>query len=160
MLVRYDPFRDLDRLTSALFDAGGTPRSMPMDAYRQGDDLFVHLDLPGVDTESIDLTVEKNVLSVTARRTFDRTELDELIVSERPQGRFSRQIFLGEALDTDNLEASYANGVLSIKVPVHESAKPRRVPISIVDGEQQAIEAGGVDVGEHEPDEAMAQATA
>lgn len=143
MLMNYDPFREFDRLTSTLFDAGRTPRTMPIDAYRQGDDLYVHLDLPGVDVDSIELTVEQNVLSVTARRTFDRTKPDELIVSERPQGVYSRQVFLGEGLDTDALEASYVNGVLSIKVPVLESAKPRRVPISVASGQQQAIAGGG-----------------
>lgn len=158
MLMRYDPFREFDRLTSSLFDAAATPRAMPMDAYRQGDDMYVHLDLPGVDADSIELTVEKNVLSVTARRTFDRTESDELIVSERPQGVFSRQIFLGEGLDTDALEANYANGVLSIKVPVLESAKPRRVPISITSGDQQAIEAG--DSTSTEPEQATADSAA
>lgn len=142
MLMRYDPFRELDRFASSVFDAASTPRAMPMDAYRQGDDLHVHLDLPGVDPDSVELMVEKNVLSVTARRHFDRTGSDELIVSERPQGVFSRQIFLGEGLDTDALEAAYVNGVLSITVPVLESARPRRVPISIAGGTQQAIETG------------------
>lgn len=142
MLMRFDPFRELDRVTSSLLDERRTPRAMPMDAYRHGDELTVHLDLPGVDPDSIDLTVEKNVLSVTARRTFDRSESDELIVSERPQGVFSRQVFLGEGLDTDDLQAGYQNGVLSIRVPVLESAKPRRVPISVESGDEQAIGTG------------------
>lgn len=150
MLMRYDPFRELDRLTSSLFDAAQTPRTMPMDAYRQGDDLHVHLDLPGVEPDSIELMVEKNVLSVTARRHFDRTESEELIVSERPQGVFSRQIFLGEGLDTDALEANYTNGVLTINVPVLESAKPRRVPIEAAGGTRKAIEAGGSTTDEQE----------
>lgn len=142
MLMRFDPFREFDRMTASLFNDARVPRAMPMDAYRHEDDLYVHLDLPGVDAETIDLTVEQNVLSVTARRTFDRTESDELIVSERPQGLFTRQVFLGEGLDTEHLEAQYENGVLTIRVPVHESAKPRRVPISIASGEKQAIGAG------------------
>lgn len=142
MLMRFDPFREFDRMASTFFEGASTPRAMPMDAYRQGDHLLVHLDLPGVDPQSIELTVEQNVLSVTARRTLERTESDELIVSERPQGLFSRQVFLGEGLDTDALDASYENGVLSIRVPVHESAKPRRVPISIGGGGKQAIGAG------------------
>lgn len=141
MLMRYDPFREIDRLTSSLFDHTRVPWSMPMDAYRQGDHLMVHLDLPGVDAESIDLTVERNLLNVTARRSFDRTDSDELIVSERPQGVFSRQVFLGEGMDTDALEAEYDNGVLTIKVPVLESARPRRVPISASRGGQRTIEA-------------------
>lgn len=142
MLVRHDPFRELERLTSMLVDAAGTPRAMPMDAYRQGEDLHVHLDLPGVDADSIELTVERNVLSVTARRTFDRTEPDELLVSERAQGTFSRQVFLGEGLDTDRLEAAYRDGVLHIRVPVLESARPRRVPVAVEGGTQATIEAG------------------
>lgn len=141
MLMRYDPFREIDRLTSSLFDQTRVPRSMPMDAYRQGDHLMVHLDLPGVEPDSIDLTVERNVLNVAARRSFDRTDSDELIVSERPQGVFSRQVFLGEGMDTDRLEADYRNGVLTIKVPVLESARPRRVPISAGDSGHRTIEA-------------------
>lgn len=137
MLMRYDPIREFERLTSSLFDTARTARNMPMDAYRQGDDLHVHLDLPGIDPDSIDLRAEGNVLSITARRAFDRTGLDELIVSERPQGVFSRQVFLGEGLDVDALEASYRDGVLSIRVPVHESAKPRRIPISVHGGRQE-----------------------
>ncbi len=143
MLMRFDPFREFDRWAGSLWNEVRTPRGMPMDAYRRGDDLIVHFDLPGVDPDSIDLTVEQNVLSVTTRRTFDRTESDELIVSERPQGVFNRQVFLGEGLDTDNLQAAYRNGVLSITVPVHESVKPRKVPISIAAGDKQAIGAGG-----------------
>lgn len=142
MLMRWDPFREIDRFAASLFDEARSTRTMPMDAYRQGDDLYVHLDLPGVDADSIELTVEKNVLSVTARRAFDRTESDELIVSERPQGVFARQIFLGDGLDTDHLEANYDHGVLTLKVPVLESAKPRRVPVSIASGEKTAIGAG------------------
>lgn len=139
MLMEYDPFREFTRLASGLFDQTRTPRSMPMDAYRQDGHLRVDLDLPGVDAESIELTVERNVLSVTARRSFDRTDAGELLVSERPQGVFSRQVFLDEGLDTDHLEADYANGVLTIQVPVLESARPRRVPIS-VGGGRRAIE--------------------
>ncbi len=141
MLMRYDPFREFERLASTMFDQGSSPRSMPMDAYRQGGDLLVHLDLPGVDPESIDLVVERNVLSVTARRTFERTDVDELLASERPQGVFSRQVFLGEGLDTDALQANYADGVLTLRVPVLESARPRRVPISVRGERPREIEA-------------------
>lgn len=141
MLMRYDPFREFERLASTLFDQGRMPRTMPMDAYRQGDHMVVHLDLPGVDAESIELTVERNVLSVTAERSFDRTDADELIVSERPQGVFNRQVFLGEGLDTDQLEADYSGGVLTIRVPVLESARPRRVQVQVGHEQRQAIEA-------------------
>lgn len=141
MLMRFDPFREFDRMASSVFNDERTTRSMPMDAYRHEDALFIHFDLPGIDPESIELTVERNVLTVTARRTFDRSQTDQLVVSERPQGMFSRQLFLGEGLDVDALEAAYRDGVLSVKVPVLESAKPRKVPIQVAGGDQQAISA-------------------
>lgn len=141
MLLRWDPLREFDRMASSLFD-DVRPRAMPMDAYRHGDELFIHLDLPGVDPDTIELTVERNILSVSARRSFDRTESDELFVSERPQGVFSRQVFLGDGLDTDRLDAAYDRGVLTVTVPVLESAKPRRIPIAIESGERAAIGAG------------------
>jgi HSP20 family protein len=100
-----------------------------MDAYRHGDKFFVHLDLPGVDPDSIDLTVEKNVLSVRAERSWRPAEGDEVVVSERPRGVFSRQLFLGDTLDTNRIEAGYDHGVLTITIPVAEQAKPRRVEI-------------------------------
>ncbi len=98
MLLRFDPFREFDRMASQLFTDERAPRAMPMDAYRREDEMIVHLDLPGVDPDSIDLTVERNALTVTARRTFDHTDGDELFVNERPQGVFARQIYLGEAI--------------------------------------------------------------
>lgn len=142
MLMRWDPFREIDRVAASLLGDVNTPRSMAMDAYRKGDALHIDLDLPGIDTESIELTVEKNILSVTARRTVDRSEFDELIVSERPQGMFTRQVFLGDGLDTDSLAANYDGGVLRIEVPVLESAKPRRIPVTVQRDEQAAIGAG------------------
>lgn len=142
MLMRWDPVREIDRVAASLLGDTHTPRTMPMDAFRHGDDLRIHIDLPGIDPDSIELTVEKNVLSVTARRNVDRSEADELIVSERPQGVFSRQVFLGDGLDTDALEAGYEQGVLSIRVPVRESAKPRRIPVSVESGDKAAIGAG------------------
>src|SRR5687767_8557764 len=123
MLMRTDPFRDLDRLAQQVLGTPARPAAMPIDAYRVGDEFVVEFDLPGVDTDSIELTVEKNVLTVHARR---RSTLDgvELLVGERPQGTFSRQLFLGESLDTDKIDASYADGVLTLRVPVAERAKP------------------------------------
>lgn len=144
MLMRFDPFREIDRMASQLMSESRTPRAMPMDAYRQDDALHVHFDLPGIDPDSIELTVEKNVLTVTAQRLPTSDEPDELIVNERPQGVFSRQVFLGEGLNTDDLQADYANGVLHVRVPVTESAKPRRIPIAIGDGGQRAISSGQV----------------
>jgi HSP20 family protein len=128
MLMRFDPFRELDRLTQTPW--GNSRPVMPMDAYRRNGDFVVHFDVPGVDPGSIDLTVEKNVLTVTAERHFARQEGDEITVSERPQGRFNRQLFLGESLDPDHISASYDQGVLTLHIPVAERAKPRRVEIS------------------------------
>ncbi|MDQ3165683.1 MAG: Hsp20/alpha crystallin family protein [Actinomycetota bacterium] len=130
MLMRTDPFRELDRLTDAVFGTAARPAVMPMDAYRSGDAFYVHFDLPGIDLDSIDLTVERNVLTVRAQRKAARTDEAERIVSERPQGVFTRQLFLGETLDVDNLRAEYDAGVLTLTIPVAEQAKPRKVEIS------------------------------
>jgi HSP20 family protein len=130
--MRFDPFRDFDRLAEQMLGGGlraGSPRSFPMDAYRRGDRFFVHLDLPGVDPDSIELTCEQNVLTVRAERRFEWEEGDELIISERPQGVFSRQLFLSDALDSDAIEAGYDGGVLTLELPVAEQAKPRRIEI-------------------------------
>jgi HSP20 family protein len=143
-VLRYDPFRDLDRLAAQLLGgsstAGAGPRSFPMDAYRRGDRFFVHLDLPGVDSDSIDLTCEQNVLTVQAERRFEPEADDQLIVNERPQGTFSRQLFLSEGLDPDRIEAGYENGVLTLQIPVAEQAKPRRIQVSTPHTGPQIIE--------------------
>jgi HSP20 family protein len=136
MLMRFDPFRELDRLTQPPW-AGSRP-VMPMDAYRRNGDFVVHFDLPGVDPNSIDLTVEKNVLTVAAERQFARKEGDEITVSERPQGRFNRQLFLGESLDADKITANYDQGVLTLHIPVAERAKPRKV--EILAGSPEAVD--------------------
>jgi HSP20 family protein len=111
-----------------------------MDAYRHGDSFLVHFDLPGVDPPSIELTVEKNVLTVRAERTSQRAEDDEVVVAERPQGTFSRQVFLGEGLDPDRIEARYDSGVLTLTIPVAEQAKPRRVEIVSSQSKAQPID--------------------
>lgn len=126
--MRFDPFRDLDRVSQELLGAART--SMPMDAYRQGDAFTVAFDLPGVDPSSIEVTVEQNVLTVRAERSWRPAEGVEVVSQERPQGRFSRQLFLGESLDTDRIAANYDRGVLTLTIPVAERAKPRRVQIS------------------------------
>jgi HSP20 family protein len=131
MLMRTDPFRELDRLTQQVFGTWSRPAAMPMEAYRQGEEFVVHFDLPGVDPASIDLNVERNVLTVKAeRRPTSDSEHIETHVSERPYGVFSRQLFLGEALDTDRIEAHYDGGVLTLRVPVAEQAKPRKIEVS------------------------------
>ncbi|HEY4939388.1 MAG TPA: Hsp20/alpha crystallin family protein, partial [Actinomycetota bacterium] len=116
MLMRFDPFRNFDSLAQMLAQRGGPAEQspIPMDAYREGDRFIVHFDLPGVDPSSIDLTVEKNVLTVRAERTWPASEGQEVLVRERPEGTFVRQLFLGEGLDTEHVEATYHNGVLTL----------------------------------------------
>ena len=140
MLMRSDPFRELDRLTEQLVDQRGT-RSFPMDAFRRGDEFIVRFDLPGVDPASIDLTVEQNVLTVTAERSAALEEADQVIAAERPHGTYTRQLFLGNTLDSEGIAANYENGVLTLTLPVAERAKPRKVEIGHGD-QQQTIEAG------------------
>ena len=133
MLMRTDPFRELDRLTQQLLGTNGTtsrPAMMPMDAYRHGEQFVVHFDLPGVDPSSIDLDVERNVLTVKAERTPTYGEDVELQVAERPRGMFTRQLFLGDTLDTDHVEAHYDAGVLTLRLPIAEKAKPRKIEIT------------------------------
>ncbi|WBB53098.1 Hsp20/alpha crystallin family protein [Verrucosispora sp. WMMD573] len=130
MLMRTDPFREIDRLAEQFFGSTSRPAVMHMDAYRDGDYFYAAFDLPGVDPESIDCTVQRNVLTVRAERRRPSGDNVELVAAERPMGVFSRQLFLGETLDTDKLEAGYDNGVLTLRIPVAERAKPRRVTIS------------------------------
>lgn len=130
MLMRTDPFREFDRMTQAMLGSNARPNAMPMDAYRDNNSFVVHLDLPGVDADSIDLTVERNVLTVHAERKPPVGDSAERVVDERSYGAFSRQLFLGETLDTDQLSANYDAGVLTITIPVAEQAKPRKVPVT------------------------------
>lgn len=128
-MLYYDPFRELDRVSQQFFGRA-RPAGMPMDAYRRGEHFFVNLDLPGVDPESIELTVEQNALTVKAERSWQPAEGDEVLVSERPQGSFSRQLMLGDNLDTEKMEAHYDQGVLRLSIPVAEAARPRRVAVT------------------------------
>jgi HSP20 family protein len=137
MLMRFDPFREFDRLTQQVW---GGRTTMAMDAYRQGDELFVHFDLPGVDPASIDLTVEHNVLTVTAKREWQRAEGVDVIASERPQGVFTRQLFLGESLNADHVNAGYDAGVLTVRIPIADEVKARKVEIA-TGGADKQIEA-------------------
>ena len=132
MQTRTDPFRDFDRLVQQVTGTPARPAFMPIDAYRQGEEFVIHFDLPGIESESIDLTVEKSVLTVKAERPRPNGDGIETLVRERPHGTFSRRLFLGDSLDTDRLEASYADGVLTVKLPVAEKAKARRIPITSV----------------------------
>jgi HSP20 family protein len=135
MLMRTDPFRDLDRLTQQVFGTMARPAAMPMDAFRKGDTFYIKLDLPGTTLESIDLTVEQNVLTVHATRPGMDGDV-ELLVAERPVGNFTRQVFLGDTLDADDIQADYTAGVLTLAIPVHEAAKPRKVEITSQDAKQ------------------------
>ena len=130
MLMRTDPFRDFDRFTEAMLGTRARPAVMPMDAYREDGHFVVHLDLPGVSADSIDLTVEQNVLSVHAERKPPLGESAERVVDERSYGVFSRQLFLGDTLDADRLSADYDAGVLTLTIPIAEKAKPRKVEIT------------------------------
>jgi HSP20 family protein len=148
MLMRTDPFRELDRLTQQFFGSGGTPGTwtrpnpMPLDAYRAGDEYVVVFDLPGVAPDAIDLDVERNVLTVKAeRRPPEVAENVEMQVSERPLGVFSRQLFLGETLDADRIQASYDAGVLTLRIPIAERAKPRKIAVTGADTGQKQINA-------------------
>lgn len=147
MLMRFDPFRPLDRLTDELFEGQRrAPRSFPMDTYRRGDHVLVHFDLPGVQKDTIELTVERNVLTLKAERRFEGKEGDELVANERQQGTFTRSLFLGDTLDSDNVSAEYEDGVLSLTIPVAGRSKPRRVEIARKGGSEpieSAAPAGG-----------------
>jgi len=128
MLMRTDPFRDFDRLANQALGTAARPTVMPMDAWREGDKFLVEFDLPGIAEDSLDLDVERNVLTVRAQRP-DVDPHRAMVSAERPRGVFSRQLFLGENLDTARIEASYHSGVLRLVIPVAESAKPRRIKI-------------------------------
>ena len=129
MPMRTDPFLDLDRLTSQVLGTAARPASMALDAYRDDDEFVVLVDLPGIDPDHIDLTVERNMLAIEAERDRGPASGHNCLISERPAGSFSRQLFLGDALDADRLDASYQDGVLQLRIPVAERAKARRVPI-------------------------------
>jgi HSP20 family protein len=143
MLMRTDPFREFDRLSQQLMGTLGTaarPAAMPMDAWRAGDEFVVEFDLPGVDPGSVDLDVERNVLTVQAERPAPSGDF-ELIAAERPRGVFSRQLILGDNLDTERVQASYEAGVLTLRIPVAEKAKPRKIEITQTGESRQVINA-------------------
>ncbi|MFD3730456.1 Hsp20/alpha crystallin family protein [Streptomyces sp. NPDC058632] len=133
MLMRTDPFRELDRLTQQLLNTTGTwsrPSAMPMDAYREGEEYVIALDLPGVSTDAIEIDVERNMLTVKAeRRPVTKADDVQMELSERPLGVFSRQVVLADTLDTERIKADYDAGVLTLRIPIAERAKPRRIAI-------------------------------
>lgn len=147
MLLRTDPFRALDRIASQAFESGGTwsrPAAMPMDAWRHGDEFVVEFDLPGIDPDAVDLSVERNTLTVKAERRPANAGTDQVewVASERAYGVFARQLFLGDNLDTSSIHASYDAGVLRIRIPVADAAKPRTIAVeSGHDSDRAAINA-------------------
>lgn len=144
MLMRTDPFRELDRVAQQVFGTNARPAAMPIDAFRRGDEFVVQFDLPGVAADSIDLTVERNVLTVHAERRRSDGDNTELLIGERPTGTFSRQLFLAETLDAEKISADYTDGVLRLRIPVREQAKPRRVDIAVGGAEPTSIETTAV----------------
>ena len=140
-VMRFDPFHDFDRITEQLLGGTRGMRTIPMEAYRRGDQFFIHLDLPGVVPDDVDLTIERNVVTIRAQRQSPRQEGDEVLIDERPQGSFTRQLFLGENLDAERLNASYDLGVLTITIPVAEQAKPRRVQIAAESRQPEPVRA-------------------
>lgn len=127
-MMRFDPFREIDRLTQPMWNARA---SVPLDVYRKGDKFVVRVDLPGIDPASLDLTIERNVLSIKAERSWTPADGDEVLVAERPQGTFTRRLFLSEGLNADKISAAYEHGVLTVTVPVAETAKSRKIEVGL-----------------------------
>ena len=143
-MLQTDPFHDFDNLFSRLAGGRQAPSAAgvsPMDAFRRGNDVWVHIDLPGVKSQDLDITVERNTLTVTAQRQWQRDDSDQYYFSERYRGVFRRQIQLGDGLDLDHLDADLHDGVLTIRVPVAERAKPRKIAVGQSNNSSDAIEA-------------------
>ena len=141
MLMMSDPFRQLDRLAQQVFGTAAHPAAMPLDAWREDTEFVVAVDLPGVDVDSIDVDVERNVLTVKAERKITAPEGAELVAADRPQGVFIRQLVLGDAFDAENVNAGYDGGVLTLRIPVAPKAQPRKIEITTGQGAQQQISA-------------------
>ncbi len=133
MLLQHDPFREIDRLTQQVFGTAARPSSMPMDAWREGDEFVVELDLPGIDPNKLDIDVERNVLTIRAERLSSMPDAANAVAAERPWGVFSRQLVLGTSLDTDKVAADYTAGVLRLRIPIAEQAKPRKISVGSSD---------------------------
>jgi HSP20 family protein len=151
MLMHTDPFRELDRLSEALW-TGARERGLfvPVDAVRRGENVLLHFDLPGVDPSSVDLTVERNVLTVTAERQLPYAEGDQVLLRERPAGKVTRQMVLGDNLDLDNVAADYEAGVLTVRIPVAERAKARKVQISGSSEKQRIVQGQSAESQQHQ----------
>jgi HSP20 family protein len=154
LLSQNDPFRDLDQMFRRMAGRNDDINGMAMDAYRRGSNVWVHIDLPGVSTDAVDISVERSVLTIEAQRDWERKEGDQMYLLERPRGRFRRQVHLGESLDPEGIEATFNDGVLTLRIPISERAKPRKITIGT---EPSAIEAESIDVGtESDADEVKA----
>jgi HSP20 family protein len=148
MLLQNDPFRDIDawfdRMTGRTSSNEQWP--MPMDAYKRDNDLWVDIDLPGVSADSVEINVERNVLTVSAQRDWDRKEGDQVYLAERHRGTFRRQVHLGDGLDADRIEARYNDGVLTLRIPVAEAAQPKKIPVQ-TGSTSKAIDTSSTDEG-------------
>jgi HSP20 family protein len=154
MLLRFDPFRDIDRLAHELLGAPRVPQPMPMDCYRYGDMFVLHFDLPGVDTDTLEVTEENNTLTVRAQRRAAAPEDSVYLVAERPVGSFARQLVVGDGLNLEAIEAGYHDGVLTLTIPVAEQAKPRRIDVGRSQDSDTPLSGGGhkpVDAATIEP---------
>jgi HSP20 family protein len=138
-----DPFRSLDRLTGQLLSGARTPMAMPMDVWQSEDGYHVALDLPGVDPGSVEITSERNVLTIRAERRPAYRENDKVLVAERPHGQYTRQLQVSDALDSGNVAADYHNGVLHLSIPVSQAAQPRRIEVRQGGEQQPAMAASG-----------------
>lgn len=140
MLIQSDPFRDLDAFFGRLAGQAPGAGTMPTDAYQRGDDVWVHIDLPGVATDSLDISLDRNVLTISGERGWQRQDGDKVFLAERRRGSFVRQIHLGDGLDGEHLEADYHDGVLTLRIPVAEKAKPRKIAVGSRATSPEAIE--------------------
>jgi len=138
-----DPFRQMDRLTSQLLSGTRTPMGMPMDVWQTDDGFHVCLDLPGVDPDSVDITTERNTLTIKAERRAEYEDGQNVLIAERPQGTFTRQLQLGDTVDTENIQASYSEGVLHLTLPMTQAAQPRRVQVRTEGSGQRQITVEG-----------------
>jgi HSP20 family protein len=140
VVIRFDPFRDVDRLAERLLssatDMGHSMRALPMDVYRSGDQYVIHCDLPGADPGSVDVSVDGRSLTIRAQRS-SRSEDVDWLTQERTTGVFVRQLNLGPGLDLDRIDANYTDGVLTLTIPVAEQAKPRKIDITHAGGQTQ-----------------------
>jgi len=143
MLLRFDPFRDIDRLANEILGAPRVPQPMPMDCYRHGDTFFLHFDLPGIDTDTLDITEENNTLTVRAQRPAAAPQDAVYLVAERPVGAYARQLVVGDGLNLEAITADYHDGVLTLTIPVAEQAKPRKIDIARSQDSDTALTAGG-----------------